>query len=105
MRWEQARLFCELQSQTTIDDPKRNDTAAEPDMCVRPEHSFRVLLETEVVDKAQERLDEKDSQQDESDDGMSAIHHPSMCGHPDAYPCGSDIDEVAEELEEAMDEP
>lgn len=57
------------------------------------------------MDDAQERLDKEHAKQNETNDGMSSVQHSSVCGHPDSNASGSDINEVSEELDDAVDEP
>ena len=60
LRWRiEANFLRILQTESTVNDTERNDDTADPEMCVGPEDPSRILLVREMVDEAQERLQEK----------------------------------------------
>lgn len=76
-------------------------------MAVRPNDSSVVFLESEVVNEAQDWLEEKKHEQDDANDGMCVVHGAQIAGHVlnhvDSHCESGDVEEVGKELEEAMD--
>ena len=64
-----------LETQPAIDDTKGDRNAAEPDVHVRPESTALVLLEQQVVDKTEERLQEHENEDHDTNDGMVMVKH------------------------------
>ena len=59
-RWRvEADSLRILQTKSTVDNTESDDETADPEMCVGPEDSSRVLLVREVVDKTQEWLEDE----------------------------------------------
>lgn len=98
-------LLRQLQTKPAVDDAERDHDAADPDMCVGPKHPSRVLLESEVMDEPQERLDQDEHEADHADDRMVVVELVDVSRHPDAQGESADVDDRCNDLEEAVDEP
>lgn len=64
-----------LETKSAIDDTEGNRNAAEPDVHVRPESTALVLLEQQVVDITEKRLQEHENEDHNTNDGMVMIKH------------------------------
>lgn len=108
-RRERPALTRPLQAQPTIDDADGDDGAPEPDVAVGPDDAAAVLLEHDVVQEAEEGLEEEQDEEDDADDGVGVVQGAGVGGglrdHVDADGKGGDVEEVGEELEEAVHPP
>jgi hypothetical protein len=97
----------EQQAEPAVDDAERDDDATEPDVCVGPEGAARVLLELHVVDEAEKRLEEEECEDEDADDGVGVRQEVDgqVLHHPHAEAEGGCVDDVGDELEDAVDEP
>ena len=77
-------------------------------MPVRPHDPSAVLLEHDVVQEAKERLEEEQDEEDDSNDRVGFMKSDSVWGarhHIDADSEGGDVEQVGEDLEEAVNPP
>lgn len=77
-------------------------------MPVRPNDPSAVLLEHDVVQEAKKGLEEEQDEEDDSDDRVGIMKCCSVRGarrHVDANREGGDVEDVGEDLEEAVDPP
>jgi len=68
-----ARVVREQQAQAAVDDAEGDEGAAEPDVNGGPEGAARGADVQEVVRKAQHRLEDKERDDDDADDGMVRV--------------------------------
>jgi len=95
----------ESQSQTTVDDAEDDGDPAEPDVAVGPDGTSVMALEEDVVQESQQRLESKQRKQHDSDDWVRVVERVKVPGHPDADSEGCGVEQEAEDLEEAVDDP
>ena len=76
-------------------------------MAIGPHSPPTVLLKLNMVDETEDRLEEQQDENDDADDGVVVVEqvHGNIVDHPDADAKRSNVDEVGEELEYAVDDP
>ena len=65
-----AHCVSQLETKPTVDDTESDCETADPDMRVRPECSVRVLVEHDVVEPAEDGLEEEGGEDNYADDGV-----------------------------------
>ena len=74
-------------------------------MSIGPENAPTVPFEGEVVQEAEEGLEEEQDENNDANDGMSAVHKSEMGSHIDPNCRGRDVKDKCNDLEEAVDDP
>ena len=72
----------QVQADPAVDDPEGDHDTAVPNVQVRPDAAALKLLETQVVYRPQDGLEEKGDQHDDADDGMVADDGVCQLGEP-----------------------
>lgn len=104
-RGHEASLLRKTETKTAVHDSEENDDAAKPDVAVRPDCACVVTLEEDVVQEAEQGLEDQQCEDNNANDGMSIVERVKVPRHPDTDAEGSSVEYQAEDLEQAMDPP
>lgn len=102
---EDPRSLRKLQAKTAVDDSQSDCNPAKPYVSIAPYNPSAMLLEHDMVQEAQNRLEEKQNEQDNADDRMGLARDTDMRRHVDTNTERSNVKQVCECLYRSMNEP
>ena len=92
------RVLRQSQTKSTVDDTQGDDDTTQPQVTVTPQDAAGVLLEHDVVEKAEEWLEEEEHKDDDSDNWVDVVESTDLFGHVDTDTEGGDEEEITDDL-------
>ncbi len=93
------RATSKLQTKSTINHTEKNSRSASPDVHIRDERPATVGFVSTMVQQSTKGLEEQQSKQYDTDDGVLVRQQGQVCGEPDTHSRRSGETAVRENLE------